>query len=100
MSQDYEEKRSYFRMRIETEVNFTIKGESGSHTGISQDLSASGLLMYSAIAPEVGSVVDIEMKTSNASLQPFLAEGKVLRVEPDTPEPGQYLISVALTRTR
>lgn len=99
MTQDYEEKRSYFRMRIETEVSFSIRGESGGHTATSQDLSASGLLMVSGTAPEVGSELNIEISSGDARLPPFVAEGKVLRVEPNSPAPGQYLISVALTRT-
>jgi c-di-GMP-binding flagellar brake protein YcgR len=98
MTQDYEEKRTFFRMQIETEVSFSIKGENGSYSAVSQDLSASGLLMVSAKAPDIGSELDIEMSTSNPQLPPFVAEGKVLRVEANTPSPGQYLISVALTK--
>lgn len=99
MTQDYEEKRAFLRMQVETEVSFSIKGERGSYNGVSQDLSASGLLMVSATAPDIGSELDIELSTSNKQLPPFVAEGKVLRVEANNPASGQYLISVALTKT-
>lgn len=99
MTQDYEEKREFLRMQIETEVSFSIKGERGSHSGVSQDLSASGLLMVSATAPDIGSELDIELSSNTPQLPPFVAEGKVLRVEANNPAPGQYLISVALTKT-
>lgn len=101
MTQDYEEKRSFARMRIETEVSFSLKTEPDHrYIGISLDLSATGLLMHSAFAPEAGSELQLEMHTDNDRLPPFVAEGTVLRVEPETPEPGRYLISIALSHTQ
>jgi len=100
MTQDYEEKRSFARMQLETEVQFKVKGEATTHTAISQDLSATGLLMHSSFAPQPGNELDIEMHTDNPRLPPFIAAGKVLRVQDNLPSPGRYLISVTLIESR
>lgn len=99
MTLDYEEKRSFARMQLETEVTFTVKGQAMSHTAVSQDLSATGLLMHSSFAPEPGDELDIEMHTDNPRLPPFIARGEVLRVQENVPSVGRYLISVALTES-
>jgi hypothetical protein len=100
MTQDYEEKRSFARMRLETEVSFKVKGDAIRHSAISQDLSATGLLMHSSFAPQPGNEVEVEMNTDNPRLPPFKAIGEVLRVQENAPSPGRYLISVALTESR
>lgn len=100
MSQDYEEKRSFARMRLETEVTFKVKGEVIRHSAISHDLSATGLLMHSSFAPQPGNRLEVEMNTDNPRLPPFRASGEVLRVQADTPSLGRYMISVALTQSR
>jgi hypothetical protein len=100
MTQDYEEKRSFARMQLETEVQFRVKGETMKHTAISQDLSATGLLMHSSFSPPLDSELEIEMHTDNPRLPPFLAVGKVLRVQENEPVAGRYMISVTLTESR
>lgn len=99
MTQDYEEKRSFARMQLKTEVQFKVKGETMTHTAISQDLSATGLLMHSSFAPPLGSELEIEMHTDNPRLPPFIATGDVLRVQDNLPSPGRFLISVTLTES-
>jgi hypothetical protein len=87
-------------MRLETEVTFKVKGEVIRHSAISQDLSATGLLMHSSFAPQPGNELEVEMNTDNARLPPFRAIGEVLRVQDNTPTPGRYLISVVLKESR
>lgn len=99
MAHDYEEKRSFARMQLETEVSFKLKGETASHIGISQDLSATGLLMHSAFAPKPGDQLQIEMDTDNPRLPPFIAEGEVIRVDENMPEIGRNRITVVLTNS-
>lgn len=94
---DYEEKRAYSRMQVQTLVSFNLKSEPNmTYSGTSQDLSATGLLMNSDFAPQVGDEIEIEMVPTNEKLPPFTAEGTVLRVEPDN---GKHQISVKLTST-
>ena len=99
MVHDYEEKRSFARMQLETVVNFKVAGEPLTHDAISKDLSATGLLMHSEFAPAVGDELEIEMDTDNPRLPAFIAKGTVIRVEENTPSPGRYLISVVLNNT-
>lgn len=101
MSQDYEEKRSFTRMRVETTVSFNVNKNSDiTYQGLSRDLSATGLLMQSDFAPPVGAQLHLEMHTENDRLPPFVAQGEVLRVEQDPADAGKHLISVALTATQ
>jgi hypothetical protein len=101
MSQDYEEKRSFTRMRVETTVRFSVNRNSDiTYEGLSRDLSATGLLMQADYAPPLGAELHLEMHTDNERLPPFVADGEVLRVEVDPAESGKYLISVALNSTQ
>jgi hypothetical protein len=86
-------------MQLETDMSFKVKGDATRHNAISQDLSATGLLMHSSFAPQPGNVVEVEMHTDNPRLPPFQATGEVLRVQANSPSPGRYLISVALTES-
>jgi c-di-GMP-binding flagellar brake protein YcgR len=86
-NQDYEEKRGFVRMRIDTLVTYTIKGKSGqTYHGTSQDLSATGLYMTTENAVEVGDEIELVMNSSNQLLPPFVAEGKVVRCIADKKE--------------
>lgn len=97
MSQDYEEKRSFTRMRVETSVRFNVNKNSDiTYEGVSKDLSATGLMMQTDYAPPVGAELDLEMHTDSDHLPPFMAKGEVLRVETDPSDGSRYLISVAL----
>lgn len=97
MAQDYEEKRMFVRMQVETQVNFTVNGRRDvTHHGVSQDLSATGLLLQSDFAPDVGDDINIVMNTDNQRLPPFVAQGKVIRVEAEPTRPGQFQISIKL----
>jgi hypothetical protein len=100
-SRDFEEKRSFVRMQVETQVSFTIKGEQEkTYHGVSQDLSATGLLMSSEHALETGDQIDIVMNSGNERFPPFVSDGTVTRVIADEKHPGRYLISVALSRAQ
>ena len=45
---DYDEKRAYHRMKIDTPITFSLSGDKEiTHRGISKNLSASGLLIQS-----------------------------------------------------
>lgn len=100
MTHDYEEKRSFARIRVETTVRFRVKNSDVIDEGVSQDLSATGLLMQTRQTLPVGAELYLEMSTENDRLPPFIASGKVLRTEPDPADHSRYLISVALTSTR
>lgn len=92
-----DEKRSFKRMDISTQVDFRLKAvPKASHRGQSLDLSATGLKMLTDIALEVGDEIDIIMQTGNERLPPFIGEGIVRRVEVSN---NKYLVSVELSQT-
>ncbi|MDH5357761.1 MAG: PilZ domain-containing protein [Gammaproteobacteria bacterium] len=97
--QDYEEKRDFVRMRIETQVTYTIKGNSGiTHHGDSQDLSATGLYMTTDYALSVGDIIDIIMNPSGERLPPFTAQGKVIRCVTDENDANLFHVSAELSQ--
>ncbi|MCC5796311.1 MAG: PilZ domain-containing protein [Methylophaga sp.] len=96
-SQDYEEKRDYFRMQIRAAMTFTLDGQSLTHHAQSADLSAGGLAMCSDHAPQVGQSIHIHMPSANKNIAALDAHGKVMRVMPHPEQTDHYLISVALT---
>lgn len=95
VTHDYDEKRSFIRMQLETKLSFTISNDKATrHLGFSHDLSATGLLMSSDFAPAEGAQIEIMIETENARYEPFTAQGVVIRVEPDETGHADYLISV------
>lgn len=96
----YDEQRNFVRMRVETQVTYTVKGSEGlTHHGISNDLSATGLYMITDFAPAVGDVINIIMNPSGDRLPPFVAEGNVVRIKVDEKNADKFHVSVELTQT-
>jgi PilZ domain-containing protein len=94
---DYQEKRGFVRMGIETQVTYTIKNNGSiSHHGYSQNLSATGLYMTTDYEPNLGDLVEIVMNPSGDRLLPFVAEGNVIRCEQDTNNKNMFHVSVKL----
>lgn len=95
VTHDYDEKRSFIRMQLETKLSFTVCGDKATqHPGFSHDLSATGLLMSSDFGPAEGAQIDVMIETENARYDPFTAQGTVIRVEADETGKARYLISV------
>jgi hypothetical protein len=98
---DYDEKRAYHRMKIDTPITFSLSGDKGiTYQGISKNLSASGLLIQSDFSPSENVGLEIVMDTGNDRFSPFIIQGRVLRVEADTEVSGQYLISVQIEQSQ
>ncbi len=92
---DYDEKRSFMRMQVETKLSFSVQGKpSVIHQGFSRDLSATGLLMSSDFAPQQGDRIEISIETKNERYEPFTAHGSVIRVETSELASQRYMISV------
>lgn len=96
---EHEEKRDFVRMNIETQVTYSIQGEDSTHHGISGDLSATGLHMITDYKPAENDIVSIVMNPSGDRLPPFVAEGKVIRVDPDENNANNFRVSIELTKT-
>lgn len=97
---NYDEKRDFVRMNIETQITYTIKNSDGeSHHGESGDLSATGLYMETDFALSEGDEIKIIMNPNGERLPPFVAEGTVLRVNTDESDDTKFHVSVSLTKT-
>ena len=92
----YDEKRNFARMSIETQVTYTINNSnSSSYHGTSTDLSATGLAMTTDHELAVGDEVEIVMNAASERLPPFVADGRVLRVESN--DDDTFDVSISLT---
>lgn len=98
---NYDEKRDFVRMNIETQITYTVKNSAGQpHHGKSGDLSATGLYMHTDFELSEGDEISLVMNPSGERLPPFTADGKVLRVTLDEGDKqNSYHVSVALTKT-
>jgi len=95
---DYDEKRDFVRMNIDTQITYKIKGGDGqSYTGISENLSATGLSMDTSYQLSKGDEIELIMNPSGDKLPPFVAEGTVLRIEEKSTD--KFHASISLTKT-
>jgi hypothetical protein len=96
---EHEEKRHFVRMNIEAQVTYSIQGEDATHHGVSGDLSATGLHMITDYKLVENDIISIVMNPSGDRLPPFVAEGRVMRVEQDQNDVNNFHVSVELTKT-
>jgi hypothetical protein len=92
----YEEKRDFVRMKVDTQIMFSMKGDQNIYYGKSINLSATGLYMTTNHELSVGSHIELVMNPNGDSLPPFITEGEVLRCEVDTDDDTLFHISVIL----
>ncbi len=97
---DYDEKRNFVRMNIETQITYKVKDSDGqSHHGISNNLSATGLLMETDFKLSQDDEIELVMNPSGDRLPPFVAEGKVLRINSDENDTNKFHVSIKLMQT-
>ena len=82
MSHDYDEKRNFYRMTVDSPMTFRVDGETQAHAGLAKDLSAIGMLFVSEQEAPVGATVELSMTTKDSLVPPLRACGEVLRVTP------------------
>ena len=81
MSHEYEEKRTFYRMGLDSPMTFRVDGSNDTYHGVAKDLSAIGMLFVSEQEAPVGATVELSMTTSNSLVPPLRARGEVLRVK-------------------
>ena len=82
MSHDYDEKRTFYRMTLDSPMTFKVAGEEQAHHGVAKDLSAIGMLIVSEYDAPAGAAVEVSMSTENSLVPPLRARGEILRVKP------------------
>ncbi len=110
---DREDKREFFRYSCDKPITFRIllsPKQGGSKpdmvSGISQNLSASGILFKSDILPEISSVLELNLDYRTTSICREIEKnamtvddkliGKVVRLE--STEDGKYNVGVAFIK--
>ena len=90
--QDYMEKRDFPRMVMGCPARYRLDGSTDVATGITKDLSGSGLLLQVQQASEPGSLLAVEIRPGKNITPPLHALAKVNRCDPAAAgETGFYL---------
>lgn len=90
--QQYNEKRDFIRMQVETPARLRITGLSEELQVLCLDLSSSGAQLRSPQALAIGSTVELLIPSPTAGHQGLQASGKVVRCQ--TAEPGSHLLGL------
>lgn len=79
MAIDFSEKRNFYRMCVECQLEYTEKGRDETRTGHVKNLSGSGILFQTDHAINVGTEMDIIVKTGSNLTPPLYATIEVIR---------------------
>ena len=110
---DREDKRDFFRCSCDKPITFRVllSSKRGSSipeivSGISQNLSASGILFKSAVLPEISSILELNLDYRTTGVCQEIEKnamtignkliGKVVRIEET--EDGEYNVGVAFIK--
>jgi hypothetical protein len=95
---DYAEKRDFIRMGVECPTTFEIEGGSGKFTGLSRDLSASGLKLVTEKEVAVGTILNLQVLPEQAIIAPLHAVVEVVWVT--GPVNNKYELGVSIREMR
>ena len=87
-SRDYQEKRDFIRMRVETPVQITLLDGEESYSGTCVDLSGGGLLVEMQTLLPVGTLLEVNIASQHVHSPMLRAKTKVARVvsQPESEE--------------
>lgn len=95
---DYQEKRQFPRIAIETQISFTIDDQDQVfYYGISQNICAYGIYLTTNHAPRLGNHIKIVFDDNDGAS--LIAVGKVVRCKFDKKDPNLFHVSVELSET-
>lgn len=85
-SRDYQEKRNFIRMKVDTPVRVLLSNGDEQLEGICRDLSGGGLLVELSEPLPVGTLVEVSIQSHHGHSPMLQARACVNRVEsqPDT----------------
>ena len=94
---NYDDKRNFYRMMLNTEVTVTIMDEEANSqvSATCRDLSATGIAIEMLHPLELNTAVLISVDSANNEVQPLDVKGKVVRVTEEST--NCYLIGVNIT---
>ncbi|MBF0265627.1 MAG: PilZ domain-containing protein [Gammaproteobacteria bacterium] len=82
----YNEKRDFYRMQVDCEVSYSIKGQLTKHTGRGSDLSADGVQFITSQFIQPGTLLDLDVHPFLQTIQPLSAEAEVIRCDSNDKE--------------
>ena len=90
---DYEEKRDYIRMCLNSEAVLRVNDQT--HPAVCIDLSSSGMQLSVPCPVATGTVVEVEIGSRHSSLSGLKVTATVVRSEPG--EDGQHVLGLQTT---
>lgn len=93
---NYDDKRGFYRMLLNSEVGITVIDDevNSNLTATCRDLSATGMAIEMSHPIEEGSCIRAKVESSNSSIQSLDVKGRVIRVVEESPE--CYLVAVSI----
>jgi len=85
---NYDDKRNFYRMMLNSEVTVTIIDDEANSTLMAtcRDLSATGIAIEMSHPIEINTNVRVCVDSSGSAVQPLDVKGKVVRVTEESPE--------------
>lgn len=80
-SRQYNEKRNFLRMQIDSPVAISMQSDNDEVTGICRDLSGGGMLVEASRVLPMGAQVDITIMPPNDATPMLKAKAEVTRVD-------------------
>ncbi|MDH5471782.1 MAG: PilZ domain-containing protein [Gammaproteobacteria bacterium] len=96
MSLDYSEKRNYFRMNMNCNMEYSINGSGVKKSGLMKNLSGDGALIQIDQNVEPGTEVHLSIKPEKSLTPPLDVTIEVLRC--DRNDPDHYEIAGNITK--
>ncbi len=88
-SKSYNEKRNFFRMMVKAKVKFKLPGDDRIYDGVTEDLSAIGILFSSKCHLKTGQQIEIEILPDGDQNESLKATVEIIRV--DVGANGQFV---------
>ena len=83
MALDYSEKRNFFRMHMDCDMEYTVNGSGNKLCGTLDTLSGDGISFFAKEAVADGTEIKVSIAPENGITPPLNATIQVLRCEAD-----------------
>lgn len=94
---NYEEKRNYIRMKVDTAVYFTKTNSNERYEGRCRDLSGAGMLLETEKKLKLGDRLSVTVSPKGNDFSPLHAQVEVVRVDP-RPHLHTFMAGVAIKK--
>ena len=94
MATDFSEKRNFYRMAVECQLEYTEAGQAETRIGHVKNLSGNGILFQTDHAINIGAEMEIVVKTGSNLTPPLHAMIEVIRC--DLTEDDSYEVAATM----